>query len=235
MEKKRIIFWILIIVGICVRIYNFPNGIPEINCDEIMAMENANSIANTGKDLLGISFPVYLRGWGGQSVVLLYLMTLIIKLFGYSLFTARLPMLLISIISLFVFYDFTKKITKNENVALIGLGLLAISPWHILQSIWSLDCNMFPHFLLISMDLLYTGIQKQKKYITYISMLFFSLSLYCYGIAIYFVPLFLLIIGIYLLKKKQITAKDLIICITIFLVISAPLIIFFAILSFVFL
>ena len=199
----QVLFIFLLLIGIGVRIWNFPEGIPEINIDEIMTAVNAKSFAETGKDILGISFPVYLQGWGGQSVILVYIMTVFIKIFGYTLFAVRIPILIISVISLVVFYDFIKKITKNKNIALIGLGLLVISPWHIMQSIWSLDCNMFPHFLLFAMDIFYTGIQKNKKWIIYVSMFFFALTLYCYGIAIYFIPFFLLIIAIYLLKKKK--------------------------------
>lgn len=183
-----IIFIILIVIGIGVRVYKFPNTIPEMNIDEIMTAVYAREIAETGKDLLGLSFPVYLLGWGGQSVVLVYLMTISVKVFGYTLFAVRLPTLIVSIISLFVFYDFVKKITNNKKIALIGLGLLAISPWHIMQSLFAWDCNMFPHFLLFAMDIFYTGILKNKKAIIYLSMAFFAITLYCYGIAIYFVP-----------------------------------------------
>lgn len=64
---------------------------------------------------------MYLQGWGGQSVMLLYLMSLTIKIFGYNLFAVRFPMLLISIISMFVFHDLVKRITKEENIALVAL------------------------------------------------------------------------------------------------------------------
>ena len=146
MKKNKYIIYVLLVVGILVRIYKFPNAISELNVDEIMTITQAKSIFEIGKTIEGISYPVYLEGFGGQSVVLLYLMVLSIKIFGYNLFAVRLPTLLISIISLFVFYDLVNKITKNNKIALIGLGLLVISPWHILQSIWGLDCNVFPHF-----------------------------------------------------------------------------------------
>ena len=209
---NKILFVIIIIIGIVIRVYNFPEGMKEINIDEIIAAMNAKEIAETGKDLLGLSYPIYLKGLGGQSVFSLYLMTICIKIFGYTLFSIRLPALIISIIAMFVFYDLIKKISKNKNVALLGLSLLAISPWHILQSMWSWDCNMFPHFLLIAMDILYTGILKNKKIVVYISMIFFAITLYCYGIAIYFVPVFLLIFSIYLIKIKKINIKDLVKC-----------------------
>lgn len=228
-KKEKILFWIILIIGILVRIYHFPTALQEMNSDEIMTAVNAKSIADTGTDINGISFPVYLQGWGGQSVVLLYLMTLSIKLLGYTLFAVRLPTLIVSIISLFVFYDLVKKISKNEKIALIGLALICISPWHILQSIWALDCNMFPHFLLFAIDVFYTGLLHQKNKLLYLSMALFAISLYCYGVAIYFVPLFLLVMCIYLLKTKRITIKNSIFCAMIFLVLSMPIILMFTI------
>ena len=156
-------------------------------------------------------------------------MSLSMKLFGYTLFAARLPSLIISIISMIVLYDLIKKITKNKNIALIGLAILAISPWHILQSMWCWDCNMFPHFLLFAIDILYNAILKNKRIMIYISMVFFGITLYCYGVAIYFVPLFLIIQAVYLLKEKKIKPLDVIISIIIFLVLSLPIILTFAI------
>ena len=226
-DKYKIIFLVLIIIGILARIYNFPTAITEMNSDEIITAINAKSIIDTTKDLEGNTYPIYLQAWGGQSVMLLYIIS--IKLFGYTLFSIRFPMLFISIISLFVFYDFIKKLTQNKKVAILGLALIAICPWHIQQSIWSLDCNMFPHFLLIAMDLIYTAVQKQNKKILYISIVAFSICLYCYGLAIYFVPLFLLITAIYLLKNKKVTIKDVIICMLIFIILAAPIVTMFII------
>lgn len=223
----KIIFIFFIVIGIVIRIYGFPNTIKEMNIDEIITAINAKLLSDTGKDMLGQSFPVYIQGWGGQSVVISYLIAICMKIFGFTLFAVRLPTLIVSIISLFVFYDLLKKISGNKNIALIGLGILAISPWHIIQSLFTLDCNMFPHFLLFAIDIFYTGILKNKKAIIYLSMIFFAITLYCYGIAIYFVPFFLLGMAIYLIKHKKIKIKDLIICIVIFLIFALPIIITF--------
>ena len=228
-KKQLIIFLIIIIIAIFVRIYEFPNALKEVNSDEMMLAVNAKSIADTGKDINGISYPVYLLGFGGQSVLLLYLIVLCIKIFGYSLFAIRLPLLIISIISLVVFYDLIRRISKNNTIALIGLGLLAISPWHILQGMWALDCNILPHILLIAVYLLYIGIFKKSRWTLYLSMVFFALTLYSYGIAIYFTPILLLALAIYLRHKNKISISDLIICIVIFSVLAMPIILMFAI------
>lgn len=162
-KKELTIFIIILIIGIFARSYEFPNTLKEVNVDEMMLAVNAKSIADTGKDINGISYPVYLLGLGGQSVALLYITVFCIKIFGYSLFAVRLPMLVISIVSLIVFYDLVRRMSKNNIIALICLGLLAISPWHILQSLWELDCNILPHILLLSVYLLYIAITKQKN------------------------------------------------------------------------
>lgn len=228
-KKQLIIFLVIMIIAIFVRIYKFPNALKEVNSDEMMLAVNAKAIVDTGKDINGISYPVYLLGFGGQSVLLLYIIVLCIKIFGYSLFVVRLPLLVISLISLVVFYDLIRRISKNNTIALIGLGLLAISPWHILQGVWALDCNILPHILLIAVYLLYIGIIKKSRWTLYLSMVFFALTLYSYGIAIYFTPILLLILAIYLKRKKKISIPDLIVCIVIFLVLAMPIIIMFAI------
>ena len=217
------------IIAIFVRIYEFPNALKEVNSDEMMLAVNAKAIADTGKDINGISYPVYLLGFGGQSVLLLYIIVLCIKIFGYSLFVVRLPLLVISLISLVVFYDLIRRISKNNTIAIIGLGLLAISPWHILQGMWALDCNILPHILLIAVYLLYIGVIKKIRWMLYLSMVFFALTLYSYGIAVYFTPILLLALAIYLRHKKKISLPDLIICIIIFSVLAMPIIIMFAI------
>lgn len=223
-KLQKILFFIILIIAITVRLISWPNAISQINVDEAMTAINAKSIAESGKDIYGTSFPVYLEAWGamGQSVMLTYLMALCIKLFGFSMVSIRLPMLIVSILSIIVFYDLIKRIFNNKKLALGAMAFVSICPWHLLQSIWSIDCNMFPHFMLFSVYFLYRGIT-EKKWMLYLSMLFFALTMYTYGVSVYVVPFFLLICAIYLLVKKQIKIKDLLICIIIYLLFSAPI------------
>ena len=104
-KYQKYLFLILVLLGIAVRIYEFPTAIREMNSDEIMTAVNAVSIAQTGKDIGGISFPVYLQGWGGQSVILLYLMVISVKILGNTLLAVRLPMLIVSILGMIICYD----------------------------------------------------------------------------------------------------------------------------------
>ncbi|HCQ28392.1 MAG TPA: hypothetical protein DIU40_07450, partial [Ruminococcaceae bacterium] len=62
-----------------------------IHTDEVMTVLNANSLAKSGTDILGEKLPIYFDTWlyGGQSPFATYLVAIMIKLFGYSLFVTR--------------------------------------------------------------------------------------------------------------------------------------------------
>ncbi len=220
----KILFVLILIVAIGVRIYSWPYGISQVNIDEAMTAINAKAMADGGVDMFGTSFPVYLEAWqfAGQSVMLFYFMAFFFKIFGASMISVRLPMLLVSILSIIVFYDLIKRMFNNKKMALFAMAFVSICPWHLLQSIWSIDCNMFPHFMLFSVYFLYRGIS-DKKWMLYISMVFFALTMYTYGVSVYVVPFFLLFAAIYLLIKKQVKIRNIIICIIIFLLISSPI------------
>ena len=228
-KKYQIYFFIILALAAIIRLTGWPTAITQVNCDEIMTAVNAKAIADTGADIYGTTFPVYLEAWGtmGQSVMLMYVMALCIKIFGYSLAVVRLPMMIISLLSIGIVYDLTKRITKSNKIALAAMALIAICPWHLLQSIWSIDCNMFPHFLLFSVYFLYRGIA-EKRWMLYLSMLFFGLTMYTYGPAIYFVPIFLLICAIYFLRNHQINGKQLFLSIAVYLLITLPILAMYA-------
>lgn len=228
-EKKEInkTIWmiaVIMILAIVVRVINWPDGLA-INCDEAMTAIDARSIAETGKDIYGTKMPIYFEAWlyGGQSALPTYLTALAINIFGFSLFSIRLPILLLSLISIFVIYLLGKKMF-NEKTGLILMFLAAINPWHVMQSQWNLDCNVFPHMILIAVYLLYTGIVDKKKIPLYCSMLLFGLSMYAYGVSIFFVPLFLLIVCIYALITKQLKIREVLACFMIFFVIALPIV-----------
>ncbi len=236
-QKNTLLFVLIFILAIYVRLLNWPYAISQINIDEAMTALNAQSIAQYGTDLYGTSFPIYLKAWGsmGQSVMLAYIMAILIKIFGFSFISIRLPMLIISLLSIFIFYKLVQEIFENENLALGAMFFVSICPWHILQSIWSIDCNMFPHFMLFSVYFLHHGIKYNnqpccfcnKNFSIYFSMLLFGLTLYTYGISIFIVPIFLLITFIYLLFTKKISIKNTLICLIIFIIISLPILLMY--------
>lgn len=225
MYKKKnyyLLLFLACIIAVSIRVYQFgvvPGG---MNQDGAMAAVDAKALADYGTDRLGMRYPVHLTAWGfGQmSALLSYLMIPSIKLFGLSVFSARLPMLLVSLASIYLLYLFSTDFA-GKNTALVVLCFTAINPWHIIQSRWALDCNLFPHFLLAGICFLNRGISRKSGWL-YLSMVFFALSMYCYGISVYTVPVMLFASGIMLLRRKKVSFLQILICAIIYLLIAWP-------------
>lgn len=211
------------IAAVFIRVYKFGSVPGGFNQDGAMAAVDAKALADYGTDRYGMRLPVHLTAWGyGQmSSLLSYLMVPWIKLFGLSSVTARMPQLLASVAALVCLYLFIKDVF-GKKAAIIVLIFAAINPWHILQSRWALDCNLYPQFFIMGVYFLNKGLQKRLHLI--ISMVMFGLCMYCYGISIYTMPVFLLASCIYLLVTKKLTVKDALIALAVYLLIAWPFI-----------
>lgn len=219
--KRRVIFWSILIFGILLRCLAFgrvPNG---VNQDEAMAAVDAWALSKYGTDRYGIYMPVHFTAWkyGQMSVLLSYCMVPFIKLFGFQTVVVRLPMLLASCGAMALVYLIGRKIF-SERAAVIAMLLVAINPWQFMQSRWSLDCNLFPHVFLLAFYLLLLGLEK-RRYL-YPSMIFFGLTFYCYGVAVYSVTAFLGVFCLWCLWKKQLKFREGVLCALIFILVVLP-------------
>ncbi len=219
----NIILAVTVIAALFIRIYKFgavPGG---FNQDGAMAAVDAKALADYGTDRYGMWHPVHLTAWGyGQmSALLSYLMAPFIKIGGLNSVTARLPQLLTSLAALICLYLFIRDVFGKTTALIVSL-FAAINPWHILQSRWALDCNLYPQFFIMGLYFLNKGLIKRLYLI--ISMIMFGLCMYCYGISIYTMPVFLLAACIYLLITKQLSIKDAVIALIVYLVIAWPFI-----------
>ena len=215
---------LIILLAVFIRTWKFgavPGG---MNQDGAMAAVDAKALADYGTDRFGMRYPVHLTAWGfGQmSALLSYLMAPCIKLMGLSIFSARLPMLLVSLAALGMLALFAGK-ADGKRLLLIVLFLAAVNPWQILQSRWALDCNLFPHFLLGGFTLLALAVTRNRKWLAG-SMFLFALSMYCYGISIYTVPVLLLSSCILLLRRKLITLRQALAAAAVYLLFAWPFI-----------
>lgn len=209
---------LLTIIPRVIKFGSVPGG---VNQDGAMAGVDALAIATYGTDRFGTHMPVHLYAWGfGQmSSFLSYMQVPFVKLFGLNNITLRLPILIFSVFGIIAIYVIIRKICGVKAAFMAGI-IVAINPWHFIQSRWALDCNMFPHVFVIGLALLIYGINNKKC--LYMSMIFFGLCMYTYGVSFYFVPFFLLATCIYLALNKNINIKDILVCIGIYFLISWP-------------
>jgi len=246
METK--IFWGILVVAFLVRVIGIGSLPYGVNQDEAMLAMDAWALSEYGTDRYGTFMPVHFTAWkyGQMSVLLAYLMVPFIKVLGFSTFAVRLPMAIVSTFGVVLMYLISRKIFSgkvfSENgfggnevwgeeaakkMALAIMALTAVNPWQIMQSRWALDCNLFPHVFLLGFYLLLLGLEK-RRYL-YMPMVCFGLTFYCYGIAIYTVPVFLFVYAAWCLWKKQLPFRDILISVVIFGCVALPEVITMAI------
>lgn len=215
------------LLGIFIRFV--AHGIPEgINSDEAYSAYEAYSLLNFSFDSHGYHNPVYFISLGsGRNVLESYIMIPFIKLLGFNRFAVRLPQRLGAIITLYFFYLILKKV-KNEKIAVLGLFLLVINPWHITMSRWALESNLVIAFLVTGIYFFLLGLEHSPWYL--VSALCFGLSLYCYALVWIFVPIFLFLSIAYCIYCKIIHIDKWLVSSAILLLIMAlPLILFLCI------
>lgn len=185
------LFWMILIAAFLVRIIGLTSVPGGVNQDEAMGAVDAWALSKYGTDRYGMQLPVHFTAWkySQMSVLLSYCMIPFIKLFGFSTFAVRLPMVLAGTAGVALMYLIGKRLF-SQKWSIVIMALTAVNPWQFMQSRWALDCNLFPHIFLLGFYLLLRGLEK-RRYL-YLSMVCFGLTFYCYGIAIYTVPVFLL-------------------------------------------
>ncbi|MCR4588563.1 MAG: glycosyltransferase family 39 protein [Lachnospiraceae bacterium] len=221
-EVSRIAVLLLFLVALILRLFRLGEVPYGINQDEAMSVVNARAIFETGKDLWNHSYPAEFIAWGnsGQSVLLAYSMIPLIALFGDGLAVVRIIPVLYSMIGLVAFYFLAKKLTSS-NTAFAITVLAAFSPWHFMQSRWGLDCNLMGHLWILGILMLFLALENRRWY--YGAAVVFGLSMYSYGISFYTISVFLLIGILILLRRQQISLKQTLGCIGIFLLVSLPI------------
>lgn len=227
-RKDTMLFWGILLVGILIRCIRFGQVPCGVNQDEAMAAVDAWALSKYGTDRYGVLFPVHFSAWqvSQMSVLLSYCMIPFLKIWGLQDIAVRLPMLLVSCGSIVLMYLVGKEVF-SRRMGLILMALTAVNPWHFMQSRWSLDCNLFPHVFLLAFYLLLVGLRKHKY--LYLSMIFFGLTFYCYGIAVYSVIPFLVVFAAWCLWKKQLKPGQIVWCVCIFGVTALPEILVMAI------
>ncbi|MBQ9919763.1 MAG: hypothetical protein IJO49_02950, partial [Clostridia bacterium] len=91
-KDSKLIAFIIIAIGILVRVINFGKMPLGFNQDEAFAAYETFSLINYGVDSAGNPFPTYFVSWGsGMNVLESYLAIPFMLIFGYSEVAFRLP------------------------------------------------------------------------------------------------------------------------------------------------
>ncbi len=234
-KTAALLFVLVMIIAAAIRLIGLdavPYGLQQ---DEASIGYDAYCLATYGIDRNGYSWPVYPITWGcgGGSPLLIYLNVLSISFFGTGIVKLRLIPAVCGVLTVALFYlilrlIFEEKSYRNE-LSLFGAFFLAICPWHVILSRWSLDCNIMPFNLMLAFYLFLLGEKKKSTLIYALSAAAFAVCMYSYGAATIVVPVFLLLMCIYGLVTKTLSIRQLVISFVTFLVVFSPLLLFYCV------
>ena len=249
-------FFLVFALGCFLRFYHLTTLPDGLNQDEASIGYEAFSLAFYGVDRYGNPFPVYPITWGsgGGSPLLIYLTALSFKLFGVSIFVLRGTVAFFGCLTLPLFYLLVKEAKsslsglpssptglpssptglqssptglQSSPVGLLGMLLLAIAPWHILLTRWTLDYGLIPFTFGLAILVLMKAARRQSTGLYVLASAMAALNMYSYGSANIVIPAFLLLSVFFLMRGKILSVRQLFLCMLMFLLVCAPLFLFY--------
>ena len=229
------VFAFIMVIAAVIRLYGLdriPYGLQQ---DEASLGYDAYCLATYGIDRNGYNWPLYPITWGcgGGSPLLIYLNVLSISFFGTGIAKLRLIPAILGTITVALFYLTLRLIYEGRRlrneVSLLGAAFMALCPWHVILSRWSLDCNIMPFNMMLAVWLYVLAAKKRSTIIYILSAISFAFCMYSYGAATIVVPVFLIIISIYSYRHKILTTTQLVLAIVAFVIVFSPLLLFYCI------
>lgn len=204
--KKYFLFLSIVVLASFLRFWQIDKVPSGITNDEAGYMYSAYSIWKTGHDITGSFFPLSFNLDNSFSPVPVYLISPFVGLFGLSIFTGRLFSSLSGIGSVILIYFIAKYLFKNQGIALAGMFVLAVSPWHLQFSRSAYEAGLALFFILLGTVLFMRGVEKRGEILW--SLPFFILAFYSYHATkvflIFYIPFLLFFYREKLLNNKKI-------------------------------
>jgi 4-amino-4-deoxy-L-arabinose transferase-like glycosyltransferase len=196
-----------------------------LHVDEIATGYDAWSLLHFGVDRYLKSFPVYLINFGGgQNSLYCYMCIPFIKLFGFTTFAIRMPAF-VGACLLFVYgYKIVWEKWKNKWVCLMFLGLYTVIPIFLMSSRFGLESYLMLPFSTVFLYYCIKAMEENsiKNYV--VCGIFGGVLLYTYALSYIVLPLFLILLLIYMIILKKIYIKQSVAFVIPLAILATPLI-----------
>lgn len=116
---------------------------------------------------------------------------------------------------------------QSSPTGLLGMLFLAIAPWHILLTRWTLDYGLIPFTFGLAILVLMKAARKKSTGLYVLASALAALNMYSYGSANIVIPAFLLLSVFFLMRGKILSVRQLFLCMLMFLLVCAPLFLFY--------
>ena len=209
-RRKENICWAIIIIFTvfihCFKIGSIPYG---IDVDELGMGYDAWCLANFGTDRYLNSFPVYLINYsGGQSALYAYLCAPFVYFFGFSAAVFRIPAVIFSFLTFLFSVKIADKLWHNKKLNLLVGFVYMVSPVFMMLYRIGLDCNLMLGTSAIFIYCLIRAVDSGKIGEFVLAGITGGIVLYSYVISHMVMPVFVVLIWLYLIYVKKINFKQ---------------------------
>jgi len=128
---------------------------PGLNQDEAANAWNAYCLLKTGKDQVGVSWPIfYSRCLGGnRSTLFIYLLIPFQAIGGLSVLATRLPSAIGGTVAVWLIYYLGSRFF-DRRIGLVAAALMAVNPWALHQSRWGHEAAIVPLLVMLPLALM---------------------------------------------------------------------------------
>lgn len=210
MSKITLLILILItFVGLIIRIYKITSSPAGLYVDETSIGYNAYSIITTGRDEHGKFMPLFFEAFGEYKLPLyIYSVAIIQFLTGPTDFSVRVPAVVFGTLTIPLIFFLSRELLGNNSnqtvknlVPYLSSFLLATSPWHLQFSRPGVEVSIGLFFLTLALYTFFKAVRENSVFILVVPILSFVLALYSYNSARIVIPVILLTLFIFYLKK----------------------------------
>jgi 4-amino-4-deoxy-L-arabinose transferase-like glycosyltransferase len=187
--KKNKLLLLILLLAFLLRVFKLGDIPATLYGDEQAFAWNAYNILKLGTDEYGTPYPLQFRSFDDyKAPIPVYLLVPFIKFFGLNAWGIRLPITLVSILTVVITF-FLARLFFGNKISLLITFLLAISPWHIHLSRGYFEATLALLWFILGVYFFLKSGGKIKELI--FSMIFFCLSLYSYFTPRILIPIFL--------------------------------------------
>ncbi len=180
-----------------------------LNRDELFSALAAHSVASTGRDPSGLFMPLFFQIHVANlhpmwfQPVLMYAITLAVKVLPFSEGTIRLPMAIAGVIDVVLMYFVGRLLFERALFAIAAAVLLALTPAHFMYSRFAMDFQMPLPFVLGWLICLLTYLRSNDARALFAAGLLLGIGLYTYIASFMMMPIYWLLTCVALYRRHD--------------------------------
>lgn len=173
------------VFAVIIQFSSLRSNPPGFFIDESSIAYNAHTIATTGKDEYGESWPLFFRAFGEyKNPVYVYLLAIVFRVTGPGIVSARALSAFAGLLTVVLLGLLATRISKNQSVGLVFAVFALLTPWLFELSRLVMEVALYPLAVALFLLAVWEASNREAWRITHICALAGTLALLTYTYSI---------------------------------------------------